>query len=152
MNNLEIDSAIQREIVRRTGYKQGTHKLIKTDWLVTRHRDQKELGIPTSLSEDEYLRMLKLRQFWRDTYSREITKKVINLPLSKIVDFSPLDTYRLENVKQYKELFENGEIPPPIYIHVYPGGGHFVQDGHRRVQAAKELGIKTLPAIVWDFT
>ena len=33
-----------------------------TDWLVIRHRDQQELGIEKSLSDDEYLALLEKRQ------------------------------------------------------------------------------------------
>jgi hypothetical protein len=40
--------------------------LIKTDYLVTRHRDQVSLGLATSLSEDSYLVLLTYRQALRD--------------------------------------------------------------------------------------
>lgn len=36
--------------------------LDESDWLVIRHRDQQELGIETSLTDDEYLNLLKKRQ------------------------------------------------------------------------------------------
>ena len=36
--------------------------LIETDWMVTRHRDQLELGIETSLTEAEYHQLLSDRQ------------------------------------------------------------------------------------------
>lgn len=41
-------------------------QLQQTDWLVTRHRDQVELGIETSLNEDEYKELLMFRQSLRD--------------------------------------------------------------------------------------
>lgn len=41
-------------------------ELLNTDWLVTRHRDQVELGINTTLSDDEYKELLMYRQNLRD--------------------------------------------------------------------------------------
>ena len=41
-------------------------KLDKTDWKVTRHRDQLALGIETSLSDEEYQTLLTNRQTWRN--------------------------------------------------------------------------------------
>jgi hypothetical protein len=43
-----------------------TIKLDSTDWKVTRHRDQVELGLTTSLTDEEYLNLLQLRQKWRN--------------------------------------------------------------------------------------
>ena len=41
-------------------------QLLQTDWLVTRHRDQVELGIETSMTADEYKELLEFRQNLRD--------------------------------------------------------------------------------------
>ena len=40
--------------------------LKQSDWLVTRHRDQRDLGIETSLTQDDYLNVLRQRQQWRE--------------------------------------------------------------------------------------
>lgn len=37
-----------------------------TDWKVSRHRDQIDNGISTSLTEEEYQALLLQRQTWRD--------------------------------------------------------------------------------------
>lgn len=36
--------------------------LNNTDWKITRHKEQQDLGIETSLSEDEYLELITQRQ------------------------------------------------------------------------------------------
>ena len=41
-------------------------RLADTDWLVTRHRDQQDLQVPTSLTEDQYMGLLAYRQRLRD--------------------------------------------------------------------------------------
>ena len=41
-------------------------KLYETDWMVTRHRDQVEAGISTSLSSSQYTQLLGYRQELRD--------------------------------------------------------------------------------------
>ena len=43
--------------------------LNQTDWLVIRHRDQKELGIETSISDEEYTSILLERQSNRNLVS-----------------------------------------------------------------------------------
>lgn len=40
--------------------------LSETDWLVARHRDQLELGIETSLTNEQYQKLLEDRQAARD--------------------------------------------------------------------------------------
>ena len=42
-----------------------------TDWLVIRHRDQVELGIQTSLSNEEYQDLLLERQSKRDSITTD---------------------------------------------------------------------------------
>lgn len=42
-------------------------ELTKSDWKVIRHRDQKDAGILTSLTEAEYLMLLQYRQDKRDS-------------------------------------------------------------------------------------
>lgn len=37
-----------------------------TDWLVTRHRDELDMGLPTSLTEEEYTKLLAYRQTLRE--------------------------------------------------------------------------------------
>jgi len=48
--------------------KKYLNKLRKTDWKVTRHRDQLALGTETSLTQEKYQKLLKQRQAWRDNY------------------------------------------------------------------------------------
>ena len=45
--------------------------LNQTDWLVIRHRDQLALGIPTSLTEEEFRQLLLDRQAARDKVIRQ---------------------------------------------------------------------------------
>ena len=45
--------------------------LNETDWLVIRHRDQLALGIPTSLTEEEFRQLLLDRQAARDQVIRQ---------------------------------------------------------------------------------
>jgi hypothetical protein len=47
-------------------------KLYESDWMITRHKEQLEAGIPTSLSNTQYNKLLTYRQQLRDitlTYS-----------------------------------------------------------------------------------
>lgn len=41
-------------------------KLYETDWMVTRHNDQKILGSTTSLSDSQFIKLLQYRQELRD--------------------------------------------------------------------------------------
>ena len=40
--------------------------LENTDWLVTRHRDQQDLKVPTALTDEQYIGLLAYRQRLRD--------------------------------------------------------------------------------------
>jgi hypothetical protein len=51
-----------------------TNKLYETDWMVVRHKDQLDLGIITTLTNDQYQKLLAYRQQLRD-----ITKKYTSL-------------------------------------------------------------------------
>tara|TARA_B110000211_G_scaffold177194_1_gene200313 strand:- start:186 stop:485 length:300 start_codon:yes stop_codon:yes gene_type:complete len=42
------------------------HNLQGSDWKVSRHKEQLELGIATSLTVQEYQDLLQQRQAWRD--------------------------------------------------------------------------------------
>ena len=63
MNN-EIKEYIDRGL-RKLGAVAGASKLARTDWIITRHRDQVELGIVTSITNEQYLELLTKRQDWR---------------------------------------------------------------------------------------
>lgn len=41
-------------------------KLYETDWMIIRHRDQQEMQIATTLSNEQYLKLLNYRQALRD--------------------------------------------------------------------------------------
>lgn len=51
----------EKELQEQTT-KEAMEFLDSTDWKVLRHQDQLNLGIETSLSEDEYLELLEKRQ------------------------------------------------------------------------------------------
>lgn len=53
---------IQRQLWRE----QRNHYLLQTDGIVERHRDQKDLGGLTSLTDQQYKEVLLYRQFLRD--------------------------------------------------------------------------------------
>ncbi len=40
--------------------------LYETDWMVTRHRDQRDIGADTSINEQQFLALLQYRQALRD--------------------------------------------------------------------------------------
>jgi len=40
--------------------------LAQSDWIVSRHRDQRDSGVPTSLTNDQYVGWLTYRQALRD--------------------------------------------------------------------------------------
>ena len=42
--------------------KEAEQFLNSTDWKIIRHKEQQDLGIETSLSQDEYLNLIKERQ------------------------------------------------------------------------------------------
>ena len=43
-----------------------TSFLINTDWLVIRHRDELDLGVATTITNEEYLKLLNYRKYLRD--------------------------------------------------------------------------------------
>jgi len=40
--------------------------LQSTDWKVIRHKEQQDLGVETTLTQDEYLELITKRQEWRN--------------------------------------------------------------------------------------
>ena len=58
-----------KEIDRQNAVKRN--KLQSTDWVVLRHIREKALGVPTSISEEEYVKIEQERQ--------EIAKSIVNL-------------------------------------------------------------------------
>lgn len=69
-NNLaEIVTVISDDEKRKNdlyadGYRH--HLMLSSDWPVLRHREEVDLGIPTTLSEEEFLDLLSYRQTLRD--------------------------------------------------------------------------------------
>lgn len=57
-----VDGVVQ---LRDTTSHDARVYLNRTDWMVTRHRDQLELGVDTSLTQDEYNDLLTERQLAR---------------------------------------------------------------------------------------
>lgn len=43
-----------------------TSFLINTDWLVIRHRDELDLGVATTITNEEYIKLLNYRKYLRD--------------------------------------------------------------------------------------
>lgn len=157
MDNLFTNN-LPLKVIEILGGRPGTDKLFHTDWMVIRHLEELALGRPTTLSEDEFQNLGNLREFFREKYKQWITMQTIDFDISK-VPLPPIEATSMgyKDVQAYKIKFENGEIPPPIFVFYKQDledsqREYFIQDGHRRVAAAQELGIKTLPAVVWDFT
>jgi len=152
MNNFPL------KVIELFGGHPGTYKLFYTDWIVIRHLEELALGRPTTLSEDEFQKLGNAREFFREKYKQGITMQTIDFDISKVLLPSiEATSMRYKDVQAYKTKFENGETPPPIFVFYRRDQEdnqreYFIQDGHRRVAAAQELGIKTLPAVVWDFT
>ena len=72
MANQSIHSRVEllEQIVNDLRGRDTASKLRKTDWLVARHRDQKELGIETSITEEQYIDLLRYRQECRNNYTK----------------------------------------------------------------------------------
>jgi hypothetical protein len=60
---IDISSQLQQDQTN----KHALELLASTDWKVLRHRDQLELGIPTSLTEQEFIDLLEQRQTARES-------------------------------------------------------------------------------------
>ena len=45
---------------------EGEEFLNSTDWKVIRHKEQQDLGIETTLTQEEYLELITQRQEWRN--------------------------------------------------------------------------------------
>jgi hypothetical protein len=56
-----VNNVTKRIIESRATNKENQAFLDSTDWMCTRHRDQIELGIETTLSNEEFLELLKKR-------------------------------------------------------------------------------------------
>lgn len=59
----DISSQIAQEAIN----KQAKDLLASTDWKCLRHKDQVDLGVPTSMTEQEYQDLLQARQAARDS-------------------------------------------------------------------------------------
>jgi hypothetical protein len=59
--HMVVNVATKRIIESRTTNKENQSFLDSTDWMCTRHRDQIELGIETTLTNEEFLELLKKR-------------------------------------------------------------------------------------------
>jgi hypothetical protein len=63
--------------------------------------------------------------------------------------FRPLNKHLVERwVNVYLSMERDGW--PPILVHRV-GESYFVEDGHHRVSIAQALGMKYIPARVWDY-
>ena len=81
MDILKIHKLVKDEIKLVFGLNLGARKLLRTDWLVLRHNEQIELGAPTTITHDDYIRLLKRRQHWRDEHSKLQTIEAVSIPL-----------------------------------------------------------------------
>lgn len=57
----------------------------------------------------------------------------------------------IENEELKESVKENGLLQP-IIVHSFSAGTYEIISGHRRVEACKELGIQTVPAIVREMS
>jgi len=75
-------------------------------------------------------------------------KKVIDIPLQKLVprEAEPTDLERRTN--PYIERYKAGIPLPPIWVEPLGGSRFRIWDGHARYRAAKFLGLKSLQATV----
>lgn len=54
------------ELAREAANVEAMTFLQSTDWKILRHRDQQDLGLPTSLGADEFQELLRQRQMARE--------------------------------------------------------------------------------------
>jgi hypothetical protein len=57
-----VNTVAKRVIESRVSNKENQAFLDSTDWICTRHRDQVELGVKTTLTNEEFLELLQKRQ------------------------------------------------------------------------------------------
>lgn len=75
---------------------------------------------------------------------------IINVDIDNLVDFrkgQPF-SYSDEDYQELKESIRKNGIYEPILIRQIEDGKYEIINGHNRVKCARELGIKTVPAIV----
>ena len=56
----------EEQIIAMRASEEARDFLTNTDWKVIRHRDQLDLGVPTSLTAEEYTFLLQQRQSARE--------------------------------------------------------------------------------------
>lgn len=61
-----MDQEVELERVTTGAKMNRSANMTSTDWLVNRHRDEKEMGDSTSLSEDQFKEVLEYRRDLRD--------------------------------------------------------------------------------------
>lgn len=61
-----VETDITAELTQKNTNETSRKFLLETDWKVLRHRDQLELGVPTSLTEAEFAQLLADRQAARE--------------------------------------------------------------------------------------
>lgn len=68
-NSFELSTPLLEQLLNKQDWTTSIGRkanLDKTDWKVTRHRDQLDIGITPSLTDEEYRVLLTKRQEWRD--------------------------------------------------------------------------------------
>lgn len=76
--------------------------LDSSDWLVSRHRDQSEMGGPTTLTWDEYNELLSYRQYLRTLYSQTS----FDADTFTLRDFTLKDRYCVREYNNLCHIFE----------------------------------------------
>ena len=61
-----VDPVLTEDAVREIGRRWRTAELNCHEWVVTRHRDEMELGLTPTLSDEQYTALLVYRQALRD--------------------------------------------------------------------------------------
>lgn len=61
-----VDPAVTEEALRENERRWRTAELDRYEWVVTRHRDEVELGTQTTVTSEQYAELLTYRQALRD--------------------------------------------------------------------------------------
>lgn len=80
------------------------------------------------------------------------TIKNINIDLLIPFENHPFKKREGHENEELKESVKENGLLQPIIVRSFSAGTYEIISGHRRVEACKELGIQTVPAIVRDMT
>ena len=114
------------EEVMRYNIDKRNNMLSNSDWIVTRHRDQVDAGLPTAFTDDQYSMVLQWRQALREMdfsiQSKPTAPEQDSTPDAS-VDDSMLDQSVLEHAKMVKMSLDN---TPTLFV-IWPPMPDFMQ-------------------------